>query len=255
MNSHEYRKLFDEMCKTAGLTAADKFKVMALAVAVKNKGRILSAIDKFADKTWHKTVRDFFVVHTVQFVPEMRAGTATKFPVVNIPTQNPTMAAVAWVAVYREAPVTALLETLFAAQFFLDKDAQAKQEKWERTFWEDTVTYSTGNSSNYKAGFHAKFYENKAADKYPLMLSDMKTIYKMESYNNNGYSAKDLEEYVMEMRLALGIAKGKSPVSLNSQEMTRSPSGESSSSSAPEIEKKASLSTDTKGSSSSLGKR
>lgn len=199
MNSHEYRKKLAQIFVDEGLDTMDQLLIFVLTVKVKNKARILGAINKFNQEPWYKTVRDFFAKNTTQFAPD--AAGKKLMPVVDIPGANPSLAALAFALTNLKSTGSGLLENLWSAQLKLDENTLKKQYAWEKDFWNYTVTTSSNpDKKRYNPGFHAKFWSNKSEDVYPLIVPGTHDIFSVKSYTGDGYTEKDLDDYLSMVR-------------------------------------------------------
>lgn len=169
MNSHMYRERFIKV--TAKLDKTERLMVMVLATAIKNKKRILSAMTKFSTLSWYNKVKAFFMQTCVQYTSELNTA-GTNFAVVHIPSCAPFIAARVWLHItpIESRTVENFVKNLWAAQINLDSKLMEMQKEWESNFWAQTV--KKGGTKFENDGFNEDYYKTKAADTYPLLLSD-----------------------------------------------------------------------------------
>ena len=167
MDSKKYAEKLFRLMNQEALDKEAKTMVVVLATAVRNKKRIISAMKKFAGKSWYKPVLNFFRNRTVQYTYEEEDET---FSVVHIPSSVPYMAAKAWLHLTKEPTVEGFLSNLWAAQFPLTSDLMEVQKEWEKNFWTEVVKKG---GKNYEAGnFNLGYWETKATDDYLLLDVD-----------------------------------------------------------------------------------
>lgn len=191
MNSALYRQKFLTM--TSDMSSEEKFMVIALSVAVKNRDRILmtfSSKPSLRERPWFNKVNSFLLNKCVQYV----SAAGSKFPVVKIPESLPSISAIAWAAINPGASVEKFLSNQWAAQLALNPKLQAIQKTWEVDFWTKVVSNSKNEArpNVVKLDFHEEFYKNKAADNYPLMTPKGEEI----QIPMGGYSEVDVEAFL-----------------------------------------------------------
>lgn len=187
MSSHKYRKMFMDITKN--LTPAARTWIFVWAVAIKSKPRILNAVEGLTKSPTMIEARDAIVNLFVQYTSEKTPDT---FPIVNVPSCNPTLSSLIWIKIStpEKRNATEFLKNLWAAQINLAATTQSEQKAWEMSFWDNTVT--KGSANKYEPGFHSAYYETKASDKYPLLNKD-KTIVAMSA---SGYTKANLTAWI-----------------------------------------------------------
>ena len=186
MTSHIYRSRFYETVK--GMVNAGEIQqssivvIIYFATLIKNRGRILNAIPALADKygstTWLSDAQKFYEEATCQYVSE--AEKTKKFPVVNIPSCQPNIAAHFYKQHLKKDKVVRsdedmfkkFMENLWFPQLRITADLRAKHRAWEENFWNNTVKKSKNPvSDRYERGFNATYYQTKADDDYKFIVN------------------------------------------------------------------------------------
>ena len=192
MNSHIYRENFLKLVKDKKLTQKSILMVVVLCTVVRSKKRILKNIDKFKSKSWFAQVKKFISENIVQSPSE--AKTASQFPVVNVSSCMPTLAALVWARFTAKPTVELMIGNLWFGQLWLNDEAQAANKAWEQHFWTNIVTKG---SANYEKGFHEDYYQKKVDDKYPLAKKDLTFFPPSDEFT--GYSMDDLNKWLKEV--------------------------------------------------------
>jgi len=91
MNSHLYRNILMKQMQEANLNGEQRFMVFFLFSVIKNRDRVLKAMEAMDPvdkaKTWFAPVMNFINTRVTQYVSDVVRS--RKFPAVNIPNCNP----------------------------------------------------------------------------------------------------------------------------------------------------------------------
>jgi len=186
MTSHIYRAKFYEVAKTmveAGQIQWSSLSVIIyFATLIKNKKRILSALanlnSKYGTTTWHPDAVLFYNTATVQYVSE--AERTGLFPVVNLPSCQPNLAAHFYKIHLLKDKVARsdadlfkkFSENLWFCQLRITPELTQIHKMWETNFWNVTVKKSKNTvSDRYERGFNDSYYQTKAEDDYKFIVA------------------------------------------------------------------------------------
>ena len=197
MDSAKYRAKFLRVSKE--LTHSERTMVVVLATAVKNRRRILTAIERFSDRPWYVNVKNFINKKCVQYTSE---ATEQTFSVVHIPSCVPPVSSRAWLQMTQEPSVSLFLRNLWAAQIFLDVTLMEEQKAWEQVFWDSEV--KKGGPKFEKQGFNLEYWETKSRDKYLLVDAQGKSV----PVPTSGYTREDVEKWIATKRAETGGGGG-----------------------------------------------
>lgn len=201
-NSHLYRAELVEAFSKAGLSPEAKSMVYFFSAVIKNKDRVIKAMDNMKEdtkmKTWFSPTRDFFATKVAQYVTQ--AQRQQKFPMVNIPSTNPGLDILLWC--YYTEDKNRTLENLkdrtTFSQLKLNDEMQALAKEGYRKYWDKTVKGTRNPDAkvdNLPAPMmREEYYANPASDEYPLINKDLTT--KTLSTNESGYTRKEILDYL-----------------------------------------------------------
>jgi len=209
MDSHKYREKFMAIAVNQNLQWNTIFMIVAAAVAVKNKDRIMVGLEAFKTDQSIAKVIAFYKNHTEQYVP-LCTSSNKKFPVVKIPESFPNIALVAFILIScdrtnndaaTEANYALVVRNLWFAQLNVDAGQKMAQMCWERdVFWGATETTGSIQKSKYttrsgavKLLFHQDFWDTKAGDRYPLLNLDG-TEFPRDAQE---YSELEIKQYIV----------------------------------------------------------
>jgi len=186
-DSNKYRAQLFALCKKNNITLTSLFSIVAASVAVKNKDRIIEGLEPFKANATIAVVINFYRKHTEQYVPMCNAANQ-KFPVVKIPESLPNIALVAFLLIncsgklLSDGDLLAMItHNLWFPQLNVSADLKGMQMVWERdVFWGQTEStglvqkskFNSRASGTPKLLFHPDFWNTKAADAYPLLMTD-----------------------------------------------------------------------------------
>jgi len=156
--------------------------IIYFATLIKNKKRILDGLanisGKYSTAVWFQDSVKFYQTSTVQYVSE--AEKTGLFPVVNIPSCQPNIAAHYYKQHLKSDGVARtdvdlfkkFMENLWFCQLRITADLLAKHKTWEVEFWNVTVKKSKNpDSARYEKGFNDTYYTTKAEDDYPFIVA------------------------------------------------------------------------------------
>jgi hypothetical protein len=173
MDSKMYATKMFRIMDDRNLDAIEKTMVIVLATAVKNKKRIVRAMQKFKGEKWYSAVSNFFKNNCCQYTWEEEDET---FSVVHIPTCVPFLASRIWLQMTpkKDCTVMNFLQHTWAKQIFLSDDLLAQQYKWEENFWGKVVTKGSKNfeGRNGQGSFSPDYWKTGADDRYILIKGD-----------------------------------------------------------------------------------
>jgi len=186
MDSHKYREKIMAAAAKAGLNFTDLIFVIAAAVSVKNRERIIIGLTPFMTSPRISRTVTFYKNFTEQYVPQCTAANQ-KVPVVKIPESFPSISAFVFIMMCCEgtpessdADYSLFMRNLWFAQLNVDIGQKETQMVWERdVFWGATENTGAIQKSKFssrqgsvKLLFHKDFWDTKAADKYALYNQD-----------------------------------------------------------------------------------
>lgn len=186
MTSHIYRAKFYSMIKSlvdAGEIQYTSVSVIIyFATLIKNKKRILDGLvnlaSKYSTAIWFQDSVKFYQTATVQYVSE--AEKTGLFPVVNIPSCQPNLAAHYYKLHLKGDGVARsdadlfkkFMENLWFCQLRITADLLTRHKTWEVNFWNTTVKKSKNpDAARYERGFNETYYTTKAEDDYPFLVA------------------------------------------------------------------------------------
>jgi hypothetical protein len=194
MTSHIYRAKFyaavKDLVDAGSIQYASVSVIIYFATLIKNKKRILDALvrlyDKYGTTTWLKDAVFFYENATVQYVSE--AERTGLFPVVNLPSCQPNLAAHYFKLHLKKDKVARsdvdlmkkFMENLWFCQLRVTPDLKAKHKTWEVNFWNSTVKKSKNpDSGRYERGFNETYYQTKSEDDYKFIVGgkEVETTY------------------------------------------------------------------------------
>ncbi len=194
VDSKIYYAKLEELMNRQGLNPVMKTWLFVFATAVKNKRRILMAMNKpvFRIQPWYTQVRQFIENNLCQYTHETDEN---RFAVVHIPSCAPFIASRAWLQISREPTVQSFLENLWAAQINLDGALMGRQMTWEQDFWQNVVL--KGGNRFERQGFQQEYWNTKSQDKY-LLLGPNGTLYGPPEVINRqrGYNEEEIRRWI-----------------------------------------------------------
>lgn len=164
MNSSVYRKKLIRICNEAGLSKQHLTVIVALFTLVKNRDRVLTALDDIQNAEWKPEIVSFIQEYIVQYTYQETDNT---FSAVHIPSCMPTMAFQTFCHLRQPKNVDEVLSNLWAAQLKLPDSLLKKQQAWEHEFWTNTVKKSKGEK--FEGGFNKDYWTTKSLDEYPIV--------------------------------------------------------------------------------------
>lgn len=190
MTSNIYRTqlfaIFNQMKDKEEFSYESIGPIIFFATLIKNKDRILKGLAalqaKYGTSKWFKDSIKFYTTKTEQYVSETDGSAGKKFPVVNITTCMPDVAAHMMKQYLRnvgeafsdDKMYRLFSENLWFVQLRVSKAEIDIHKEWERNFW-NTVVKKTKNkdSSRYMAerGFNENYWQTKADDDYPFIVA------------------------------------------------------------------------------------
>ena len=186
MTSHIYRAKFyaiiQDMVDSGQIQYSSVSIIIYLATLIKNKKRILDGLanlsKKYSSTVWFPDAVLFYQTATVQYVSE--AEKTGLFPVVNIPSCQPNLAAHFYklhlltdgVARSDTDLMKKFMENLWFCQLNVTPQLITTHKAWEVNFWNTTVKKSKNpDSGRYEKGFNDAYYTTKAEDVYPFIVN------------------------------------------------------------------------------------
>jgi len=186
MNSHIYRAKFYAVCQELVDKGSIRWNsvnsIIYLATLIKNRQRILNGLtqlyDKYNNTTWLPDCVYFYTNATCQYVSE--AERTGLFPVVNLPSCQPNLAAHFYKLHLKGDKVPRsdvdllkkFTENLWFCQLRITPEMKAKHKIWETNFWNATVKKSKNtDSSRYERGFNDTYYQTKSEDDYKFIVN------------------------------------------------------------------------------------
>jgi len=205
MNSHIYRSILMKHMQDAGLNGEQKFMVFFLFSVIKNRDRILKALDMMddADKSrpWFGPVRTFISARVTQYVSDVTRS--RKFPGVNIPNCNPGLDVLVYCLITHpnKRSIVELSHRPTFCQLYLDEEMQDVARAGYAHYWDYIVQGSKNPdavSQNLpKPQFREEYYNNSAGDKYQLVDLDLKEIPPNDPIK--GYTLEEIAQYLKEI--------------------------------------------------------
>lgn len=207
MNSDLYRSILMKRMQEAKLTPDQQFMVFFLHSVIKNRDRIIRAMEAMepADQaqTWFSPVRAFITTHMTQYVSDVIRS--KKFPSVNVPSCNPGLDVLVFCLITNpnERSVNELFNRPTASQLHLDTETQAMAKVGYRHYWDSVVTGSKNPDANVPGSkleapmFREEFYVNSAGDAYNLIGLDLKEI--PPANDRTGYSFEEIVAYLIKI--------------------------------------------------------
>jgi len=202
MNSHLYRTILMKKMQEANLNGEQRFMVFFLFSVVKNKDRVLKAMEAMAAedkaKTWFAPVMNFINTVTTQYVSDVVRS--KKFPAVNIPNCNPGLDILTWCLITHpnKRTIWELSQRTTFSQLHLNTDMQAIAKEGYAEYWNNVVK-STKNpdavpQSLPKPEFREDYYANSVNDKYNFVNLNLQEIPPADLVN--GYTEEEVLNYV-----------------------------------------------------------
>lgn len=209
-NSHLLRAQLFKMFEDAKLTAEGRFMIFYFFAMIKNKNRVLDAMDNLTQQIksekWFKEVQTFIKTKLVQYVSEEKNG---KFAVVHLPTTMPGLDILSFALASDGSlkVVDEIIKRQCFAQLDLDDDLQAENKAGQIAFWDNIVRKSNNsNQSAFKQGFQEEFYNTSAGDKYCLLDQKLAEV----TVPPGGYSKSDVEKWFEDLFSDREVAKNSS---------------------------------------------
>jgi len=186
MTSHIYRSKFfatvQKLVDEGKIQKSSVAPIIYFATLIKNKKRILDGLGnlkaKYSSTTWHPDAVLFYQTQTDQYVSE--AEKSGRFPVVNIPSCQPNVAAHFMKMQLKNDGVSrtdtdlfnAFYRNLWFCQLRVSPDMLALHLKWEEEFWNVKVKKSKNpDSSRYERGFNRDYWDTKSEDDYMFIVA------------------------------------------------------------------------------------
>jgi hypothetical protein len=186
MTSHIYRSKFYAVIKgmvdASEIQATSTSAIIYFATLIKNKKRIIDALvrlnGKYGTAIWFKDALKFYQTATVQYVSE--AEKTGLFPVVNIPSCQPNLAAHFYKLQLQNDGVARsdvdlfkkFFENLWFCQMRITGALLTEHMVWETDFWNNKVKKSKNpESGRYEKGFNGTYYGTKAEDDYKWIVN------------------------------------------------------------------------------------
>lgn len=184
MNSHIYRAMLMKHMQESGLKGEERLMVFFFFSVIKNKDRIIKAMDNMDDsdksKSWFGPVRTFIAAKITQYVSDVTRS--RKFPGVNIPNCNPGLD-ILFYCMITHPNARSLVEASHRPTFCqldLDEDAQSLALEGYRFYWNNIVQGSKNPDAVPNQlptpQFREEFYNNSAGDRYKLIGLDLVEI-------------------------------------------------------------------------------
>lgn len=201
MTSHLYREKLLKMMDSNSLTAEAKFMVFFFFSVIKNKPRVLKAMDAMSSdvkaEPWFNPTRDFIAAHVTQYVTETVGN--NKFPAVNIPSCNPGFDILVFSLITNPADKTIaeLRNRTTFSQLDLSDDMQAQAKIGYAHYWDTIVQGTKNTTATEEPKMRENYYQTTAQDRYKLVGLDMKEVKVPEG----GYKEKDILDYLKANKL------------------------------------------------------
>jgi hypothetical protein len=198
MNSHIYRAQLFEVFEKKKLSDEAKLMVYFFASVIKNKARILKAMNNMPSEaqtnSWFYPVKDFFETETEQYVT--KAEKAKKYPVVNIPNTNPGLDIMLWMMFTNEDERTVenMKDRVTFAQINLMADVQTLAKQGYEKYWTETVKGTKNDDKPEEPKMREDYYKNPASDKYNLVNLDLTALYPKNK--KEGFGRDELDSYI-----------------------------------------------------------
>jgi hypothetical protein len=202
MNSHLYRTILMKRMEEANLNGEQRFMVFFLFSVVKNKDRVLKAMEAMAPedkaKTWFGPVMNFINTTITQYVSDVVRS--KKFPAVNIPNCNPGLDILVWCLITHpnKRTVWELSQRTTFSQLNLDANMQAIAREGYAEYWGNVVKISKNPDAVPQAlptpQFMEDYYANSVNDKYLLVNLSLQEVPPADLVN--GYSEAEVLDYI-----------------------------------------------------------
>ena len=189
-DSRTYRALFLKLTKD--MEKSDRTWVVILAVAIKNRERILMELGrKFQDAQWRNAVIAFYTHHTATRNSDIPIGREL-MPVVNIPSCAPPITALIWKKMQEDENLSYdnFVGNLWTVQLKVYQAITEEQKVWEMDYWERQITKG---GRTYEKGFNEEYWTTKSKDRY-MLLTDTMEPYKRDK--RGPYNRADIEEWL-----------------------------------------------------------
>jgi hypothetical protein len=188
-NSLFYRKKLFRLMEAAGLNSEENMMVIAFAVKIKNRERIISGIKELENAVMFERVRKFYESYVVQYTHQENDKGLNCIAVVHIPSAVPHLSALAWksMTIKEKRTPEMFLMNLWAAQMKMSEELMGLQLKFEYNFWDSVV--KKGGKAFENEGFKQEYWRTKAADRYNFMND------KMEFYEDE-FTLSDLKNWL-----------------------------------------------------------
>lgn len=205
MNSHLYRRLLTKLMVDSRLSGEQMFMVYFLFSVVKNRDRVLKAMDAMTAeekaKPWFAPVLNFINTRVTQYVSDVTKS--KKFPAVNIPNCNPGLDVLVYF-IMTEPNKWSLLElsrrTTFS-QLDLDAELQDYAKEGYKYYWDKVVNKSNNpdakeaNNKIEAPSFKEEYYANSVSDNYKLVDLELKEV----EAPDGGYHLEDVLDYAFKL--------------------------------------------------------
>jgi len=184
MTSHIYRSKFytrmQELVDKGTIQKSSIGPIIYFATLIKNKKRIVDGLGnlkaKYSSAKWFEDALKYYQSETDQYVSE--AEKSGRFPVVNIPSCQPDVAAHFFKMQLMKDGVSRsdtdlfriFFENLWFPQLRVTKDLLDKHNEWEREFWNVKVKKSKNpDSTRFEKGFNQDYWDTKKDDDYQFI--------------------------------------------------------------------------------------
>jgi hypothetical protein len=202
MNSHLYRTILMKKMEEANLTGEERFMVFFLFSVIKNRERVLRAMESMSAedkaKSWYAPVMNFINTSLTQYVSDVVKS--KKFPAVNIPNCNPGLDVLIWCLITHpnKRTIWELSQRTTFSQLHLDVNVQETAKLGYAEYW-DNVVKSSKNPDAVpqnlpKPAFREEYYANSVNDKYRLVNLNLQELPPADVVN--GYSEREIFEYI-----------------------------------------------------------
>lgn len=201
MNSHLYRAMLFKRMNDAGLSAESKMMVSFLFGVIKNRDRVIRAMEAMDPtdqaKEWFSPVKNFISTHVTQYVSDVVRS--KKFPAVNIPNCNPGFDVLVYVLITppNDRSFVELFKRPTASQLNLDNIAQYDAMLGYQEYWDSIVRGSKNPDAKTLEApmFREDYYANVRDDKYCLVDLNLREVQPKDFAN--GYTYNELKAYFM----------------------------------------------------------
>jgi hypothetical protein len=202
MNSNMYRTMLMTKMTEANLTGEQRFMVFFLFSVVKNKDRVLKAMEAMAaedkSKPWFAPVMNFINTSITQYVSDVQRS--KKFPAVNIPNCNPGLDILIWCLITHpnKRTVWELAQRTTFSQLNLDVNMQSIAREGYAEYWGNVVRTSKNPDAITQAlptpQFREDYYSNSVSDKYLFVDLNLQEVPPANLVN--GYSEAEVLQYI-----------------------------------------------------------